>query len=162
MKKFVINKTSSIFYIVSMIFILVMDQVTKVIVEGSMQLASSHTIIDKFFYFTYAQNRGAAWSILDGHTYLFIIVGVLAGVGMIYYFFQTKSTEVLTRYGLVLAFAGMLGNIIDRIRLGYVVDFIDFIVFGYDFPVFNVADMALVIGLGLIMLEVLLEGKNNG
>ncbi|WP_249029959.1 signal peptidase II [Tannockella kyphosi] len=162
MKKFVIDKKSIVFYLISIIGILVVDQLTKVIVEASMQLASSHTIIDKFFYFTYAQNKGAAWSMLEGHVSLFILIGFVAGIGMIFYFLKTKENEILTRFGLVLAFAGMIGNVIDRVRLGYVVDFIDFIILGYDFPIFNVADMALVIGLGLVILEVLLEGRNNG
>ncbi|MFV0394626.1 MAG: signal peptidase II, partial [Coprobacillaceae bacterium] len=71
-------------------------------------------MIDGLLYFTYAHNKGAAWGMLQGKTSLFLLVAVIAAVGMIYYFLKTDKKEVLTRYGLVLTFAGMIGNVIDR------------------------------------------------
>ena len=83
---------------------------------------------------------------------------------MIIYFRKTKKEEVLTRFGLVLVFAGLLGNLIDRVFFGYVRDFIDVIIFNYNFPIFNIADMAVVIGVALIIIEIIFEeyihGKN--
>lgn len=72
---------------------------------------------------------------------------------MFYYFNKTTKAQRLTRYGIVLTFAGLVGNLTDRLYLGYVRDFIDFIIFGYDFPIFNIADMGVVIGVLLIILD---------
>ncbi len=162
MNKFKISKMNIVFYISTFIGIMLFDQFTKIIVAQNMQLHESHTIIDDFFYFTFAHNYGAAWGIFDGHTSLLLLVAALGAAAMIYYFTKTKNNELIARFGLVLAFAGMLGNVIDRVQLGYVRDFIDFVIFGYDFPIFNIADMALVIGMSLVILEMLLEEKRNG
>lgn len=68
----------------------------------------------------------------------------------------------MTRFGLVLTFAGMIGNLIDRMVLGYVRDFIDVIIFNYNFPIFNIADMAVVIGVALIIIEIIFEEHIHG
>lgn len=162
MKKLGITRKYMILYAITMAVIVIGDQLSKIIVSGSMRLSSSHTIIDNFFYFTYAHNEGAAWGMLEGRISLFLIASVFAAIGMVYYFTKTSKEEILTRFGLVLAFAGMVGNLIDRVCFGYVRDFIDFVIFGYNFPIFNIADMALVIGIGLIILEVILGEKNDG
>ena len=95
---------------------------------------------------------------------LFVLIAIIAAVVMIVFFRKTKSEEVLTRFGLVLTFGGMIGNLVDRIFLGYVRDFIDVIIFNYNFPIFNIADMAVVIGVALIIVEIVFEeyihGKN--
>lgn len=162
MKKLGITNKSIILYGITLAVVLIGDQLSKIIVSSSMRLSSSHTIIDNFFYFTYAHNEGAAWGMLEGKISLFLLVAIVAVIGMIYYFTKTTKEEVLTRFGLVLALAGAIGNLIDRVCFGYVRDFIDFIIFGYNFPIFNIADMALVIGIGLIILETLLGERNNG
>lgn len=162
MKKLGITSKYMVLYGMTMALVVLGDQLTKIIVSGSMRLSSSHTIIDNFFYFTYAHNEGAAWGMLEGKISLFLLASVIAAIGMIYYFTKTSKEEILTRFGLVLAFAGMLGNLIDRVCFGYVRDFIDFVIFGYNFPIFNIADMALVIGIGLIIVEVILGERENG
>lgn len=162
MKKMNIRKIDILLYIATISIVLFGDQLSKIIVSSSMQLNNSQTIIPDFFYFTYTQNIGAAWSMLEGHVSLFVIIACVASIGMVFYFTKTKKEEVLTRFGLVLAFSGALGNLIDRIYFGYVRDFLDFVIFGYDFPVFNIADMALFIGVGLIILEILLEEFYHG
>ena len=97
-------------------------------------------------------------------SYILFAVAIIAAVVMIVFFRKTKSEEVLTRFGLVLTFGGMIGNLVDRIFLGYVRDFIDVIIFNYNFPIFNIADMAVVIGVALIIVEIVFEeyihGKN--
>ncbi len=161
MKDFKITKGNIFLYISAFIGVLLFDQVTKILVEQNMQLHDSHTIVESFFYFTFVHNYGAAWGIFGGHTSLLILSAVVGAFIMGYFFVRSKNHETLTRFGLVIAFAGMLGNVIDRVQLGYVRDFFDFVILGYDFPVFNIADMGLVIGMGLVILEIILEDRKN-
>lgn len=157
LKKIDIKHKHIILYIISFLVVVVGDQVTKFIIDHTLQLNAGYTIIDNFFYFTYAHNAGAAWGIFQGHLNLFFVISLIATIGIIYYFMQTEPYHKLTRFGLVLVFSGMIGNLIDRIVFGYVRDFIDFIIFGYDFPIFNVADIAITVGVALVILEVGIE-----
>ena len=141
-----LTKRNKLLYLITLIVITGGDQFTKHLVSSSMQLGQSQEIINNFFYFTYAHNTGVAWGMLAGHLWLFIIVALVSAVLMIVFFMKTRRNEVLTRFGLVLTFAGMAGNLIDRVMYGYVRDFIDVVIFNYNFPIFNVADMAVVIG----------------
>ena len=133
------------------------DQLTKIIVDSTMKLNQGYQIIENFFYFTYTHNYGAAWGMLQGKLSLFYGISILAAIGIVYSFLESKPYQRITRFGLVVFFSGMIGNLIDRIALGYVRDFIDFIIFGYDFPIFNIADIAVCVGVGLIMLEIIVE-----
>ena len=145
-----------------MIVIIFGDLLTKHLVASSMQLGQSQPIINNFFYFTYAHNTGVAWGMMSGHLLLFILVALVSAVVMIVYFRRTSKKEILTRFGLVLAFSGMIGNLFDRIVLGYVRDFIDVIIFNYNFPIFNIADIAVVVGVGLIIFEIIFEEYIHG
>lgn len=156
-KKIGLTYKNLLLYILTFIIIVAGDQITKVIVDHTLVLSESYSIIDDFFYFTYSHNEGAAWGIFQGKQTLFFIVSILATIGIVYYFKETKPYQKLTRFGLVLVFSGMVGNLVDRIAFRYVRDFIDFIIFGYDFPIFNVADMAITIGILLVILEVGVE-----
>lgn len=162
MNKLKLGKANILLYALTIFIVIAGDQITKIIVSSSMQLSSSQTIIDNLLYFTYAQNKGAAWGMFQGKIMVFLIVALVAATGMIYYFMQTKEKETLTRYGLVLAFSGAIGNVIDRVVLGHVRDFIDVVIFGYDFPIFNIADMAVVIGFGLVILEIIIGDFIDG
>ena len=157
MKKMKLTYQTLILYLVAFLVIVIGDQVTKIIVDHTLSLGGSYAIIDNFFYFTYAHNTGAAWGMLAGEISLFLIVSVVAAIGIIYYFMKSESYQKLTRFGLVLVFGGLIGNLIDRLAFGYVRDFIDFIIFGYNFPIFNVADMAITIGMALVILEIGIE-----
>ena len=143
-----------LFYIITFIVVIAGDLLTKEIINTQMQLGSSYEIIPGFFNFTNVHNTGAAWGLLSGHIELFLFVALLAGGVIIYYFVRSKPEEQLLRFGLVLVFAGMLGNVYDRAVFQYVRDFIDFIILGYDFPIFNIADMGVVIGMFCIIAEV--------
>lgn len=133
------------------------DQITKFIANFTMMEGQNYEIIDNFFYFTYVHNDGMAWSLFRGMRWLFVICTILA-IGVMFYFFcMTKKHEVLTRYGLVVVLGGTLGNLVDRIFLGYVRDFIHFYIYNYDFPIFNVADIAVVLGIGMIILEIIIQ-----
>ena len=150
-----ISKKNWVLYIVTFLVVVIGDQLTKILVSSSMMLGQSQAIIDNFFYYTYSHNQG-------GHISLFVVVSLAAAISMFYYFSKTTKAQRLTRYGIVLTFAGLVGNLTDRLYFGYVRDFIDFIIFGYDFPIFNIADMAVVIGVGLIILEIIFEDYING
>lgn len=141
--------------ILTLFGVLVLDQITKIMIQTSMNVKESIEIIQGFFSITYVQNTGAAWSIMEGKMWFFYIVTVVALVVMFYAFKDTKEKQWWLRMAIILLVAGTLGNFIDRLSLQYVRDFLDFIIFGYDFPVFNVADIALCIGVGMVALETL-------
>ena len=157
-----LTKRNKLLYLITLIVLIGGDQFTKHLISSSMQLGQSQEIIDNFFYFTYAHNTGVAWGMLAGHLWLFIIVALISAVLMIIFFKRTRKEEILTRFGLVLTFAGMIGNLADRIVLGYVRDFIDVIIFNYNFPIFNIADVAVVIGVALIIIEIIFEEHVHG
>ncbi len=157
-----LTKRNKLLYLITLIVLIGGDQFTKHLISSSMQLGQSQEIIDNFFYFTYAHNTGVAWGMLAGHLWLFIIVALISAVLMIIFFKRTREEEILTRFGLVLTFAGMIGNLTDRIVLGYVRDFIDVIIFNYNFPIFNIADVAVVIGVALIIIEIIFEEHIHG
>ncbi|MEE0830845.1 MAG: signal peptidase II [Longicatena sp.] len=133
------------------------DQITKYIIDATMQLGQSIPVIKNFFSITAVHNTGAAWSMFEGQMVLFAIVSIIALGIMIAYFASTKQEEFITRSGLILMISGTLGNFYDRMMFQYVRDFLDFNIFGYDFPVFNVADICLCVGAGLIILTFVIE-----
>ena len=131
-----------------------LDQLTKFAVEANLDLYESIPVIDRFCSITYTRNTGAAWSLLEGKMLFFYGIAVVALIAMGCFYKQCREKDHLTRIGLVLMMAGTIGNLIDRLAWQYVRDFLDFVIFGYDFPVFNVADMALCIGVLLILIEI--------
>lgn len=132
----------------------IVDQIIKYIVCNCLKLNESISIIKRFFSLTYVRNDGAAWSIFSGNR-LFLILIALATIVLIYLFFikdkKVNKMENIT-YGLLLG--GIIGNLIDRISVGSVVDYLDFKIIGYNFPVFNFADMCIVVSVFLIIFEV--------
>lgn len=153
-----LKKKDIILYMIVIVFVLLGDQLTKYLADRMMILQQSYEIIDGFFYFTYVHNTGAAWSILQGGSmWFFYITTIIALIAIAYFFVHTKPHELLTRFGLVLVVGGALGNFLDRLMFGYVRDFIHFYIFNYDFPIFNIADVAVCLGLGLVILEILIQ-----
>ena len=142
--------------------LLAADQISKWIVSQTLLLGERNEIIPHFFSLTYLHNTGAAWSMFEGQMGFFMIVSIVALLLMIGFYKGTEKDDILTKYGLVLMMSGTIGNLIDRVCFHYVRDFLDFIILGYDFPVFNIADMALCIGVGLIMLSIVLESLYGG
>ena len=139
------------------IFILLFDQITKLIISSNMKLHDSIEVIENFFSITYVQNTGAAWSILEGSMIFFYFITIIAVVCMLA-FYKSSDCDEISAWGVALMLGGTIGNFLDRLRLQYVVDFLDFIIFGYDFPVFTVADIALCVGVGVIIFSFILEG----
>lgn len=133
---------------------ILLDQISKYIVVREMTLYQSIPIISNFFHITYIENPGAAFGILAYQTWFFLIITSLVVITLGYYAFQLKKEQTLLRVAFALQIGGAIGNFIDRFRTGYVVDFIDFKVWS---PVFNIADVAIVVGVCLFALEVVTD-----
>lgn len=148
-------------YFIFAVVVLLMDQVTKWIVVKEMYLGESIPVMEGIFYLTSHRNAGAAFGILQNQRWFFIVITILVVVGIIYYLLQLKGEKKLMSWALGLILGGALGNFADRLLYGEVVDFLDVkIVLGtfyYDFPIFNVADSALVIGVGIILIDTIME-----
>ena len=146
--------------IITIICILI-DIITKIIITNTLNLYESIEIINNFFSITYVRNYGAAWNILSGSRFLLIFIGIVALILIYKYFIKDErisKLETLT-YGLLLG--GIIGNLIDRIVFGYVIDFLDFLIFNYNFPVFNMADTFIVISVFLILIDTFRGEKNE-
>lgn len=139
--------------------LIALDQITKLIVANTMEYGQSISILGRFFELTYVHNTGAAWSMLEGKMGFFYLISIVALAVLGYFFLKTSASEKYTKLGLILMMAGTIGNFIDRLAYQYVIDFLDFVIFGYDFPVFNVADSVLCIGVMFILFDVFLESR---
>jgi signal peptidase II len=134
------------------LFVLIVDQLTKLVVRLNFLPNQSIPVIPGIFHFTYVQNPGAAFGILPYQTTFFILVTLIIIGIVIYYSYKLRHTSALMlRLGLALQLGGALGNFLDRIRFSYVVDFFDFRIF----PVFNVADIGIVLGVCLFAYQLL-------
>lgn len=134
----------------SLVFLIILDQVSKWWIVTNLELGEVRSFFPRVFSLTYLQNRGAAFSILQNQQWLFAVMTVLVLGGAVYYLVKHLNGSFWLVFGLILVIAGGVGNFIDRIRLGYVVDMVhlDFM----DFAIFNVADSFLT--LGVIMLVI--------
>lgn len=149
-----------LFYFTVVFGLVAFDQLSKYYIVANIPLNSAIDIIPGFFKVTYVQNFGAGFSILQNQNTLFLIITPIAIIFLCYLLFKTKKGDLLTISGLLLMIAGAFGNFIDRIFTVYVVDFLDFVIFGYDFPVFNIADSFLTIGVFLFIIAILKEKDN--
>lgn len=145
---------------VATLILVVIDQITKYIALTNLKPIGSMVFIDGFMDFTFVENRGAAFGILSGKIWFFVLVTFIIGIAIIYAFIKMPKTREYNylRCSFVLVLAGAIGNVIDRMIRGYVVDFFEFTFF--DWPVFNVADVYVVVGtilFALIMLFVIKE-----
>lgn len=143
------------------IAVIALDQITKYFVVRYMDIGESIPLINNVLYLTSHRNAGAAFGILQGQMWLFFIATIIV-VSIIIYLMITQiqgSKWFGTSLGLVLG--GAIGNFIDRVLAGEVVDFIDVFIFTYNYPIFNVADMALVIGVGMMMIHFIKEDRKE-
>ena len=146
------------FGILSSVF-LAIDLLTKHWIQTNLSIGEAISVIPGFFDLTYYQNTGGAWSMLDGPGMrpVFLLISLAVTVFAVWIFLKEENTILLI--ALCLIIPGNLGNFIDRLSLGYVRDMLAFNIFGYNFPVFNVADMCLVVGFGFVFLHMYLEEK---
>lgn len=137
-----------------------LDQIIKILVILNMNLYQSINIINNFFKITYVRNNGAAWSILSGSRFFLITISIIACFLIYFYFIKNKELKKpeIFSYGILLG--GTIGNLIDRIIHGYVIDYLDFKIFNYDFPIFNIADICIVIGIIFICI-IMIGGELN-
>ena len=139
--------------------VIFLDQITKWLTVINLDLYESYPLIENVFHFTYIQNKGAAFGILQDHRWVFIVVSVVAIAGLSVMLWKNRQGSKLLCVAISMIVGGGIGNMIDRCLLGYVIDFLDFTLI--DFAVFNVADSFVCIGVGLFVLELLIELKKE-
>lgn len=137
-------------YIIASIFFII-DLISKQIITHTLDIHESITLIPNFFKFTHVNNLGAAWSILENQRILLLIITLI----VLFFINKYINKEDLNNfesfcYGMIIG--GIVGNLFDRLIYGYVIDFLDFNIFGYNYPVFNLADSFIVIGIILLII----------
>ena len=146
------------------LLVIVLDQISKLWILAKFQYGDSLPLTS-FFNLVYARNTGAAFSFLAGQggwqRFFFIGIALAASV-LIVYLLRKHAQERGFCFALSLILGGALGNLIDRVRFGYVVDFLDFYAAGYHFPAFNVADSAITVGAALLIWDSLKNAKAKG
>lgn len=150
----------TIIIILSIIF-LIIDQITKILVVNSLVPGENIEIIKNIFSIIYTNNTGAAFSILLGKRIFLIVVAILIIGILLYYIKKNKVDGKLNIIAFSLIIGGSLGNLIDRIVRGYVVDFISIKLGSYNFPIFNIADTLIVVGVFLLLIENTGGNKND-
>lgn len=143
-----------VLYVIGIIALIAIDQIIKHLVVASLALGDSFSVINGVLSITRINNTGAAWSILSGHQFIFVIIAILAAI-LVTYFIVRYWSNMPYRIGLGLLLAGTLGNVIDRIMNNHVVDMfqLDFI----NFPIFNCADMYLTFGILILAIAIIRE-----
>ena len=145
--------------------VFMVDQATKAWAIRRLRFGDEINVIPGFLNFAYAQNTGVAFSMLDDHgstgRWGLSIVALIAGALVLYFFWRTPRSDDRILGSLALLLAGIAGNVTDRLRLGFVVDFIDVQFGSWHYPTFNVADMAIVIGAGIMIIDMFLTKKQQ-
>lgn len=143
---------------------LVIDQATKILVDRTMELYQSIPVINGLFSITYVRNKGAAFSFLSNFDYrrpFFIAITLVAMIAIIVTFRKLRDDQRLAAVSLSLIFSGAVGNLIDRVRLGEVIDFLDVYWKTHHWPAFNVADSAICVGVALLALDMIREERRQ-
>lgn len=146
------------------VLLVVFDQLVKYWVVTELRPVGSIKLIENLFYLTYVENRGAAFGFMEGAKWFLIILTLaVITVAVIYYIkIKNQRDKMWLKASIVMICSGGVGNLIDRIFRGFVVDLFDVIIFGYDFPVFNVADILIVLGTALLMGGIIIFEDKNG
>ena len=140
----------------------IVDQVTKYLVASQMTIGQSIPVIDNFLYITSHRNAGAAWGIFQGKMMFFYLITLaVIAVVLIWLSRLDLKKDRLLVIALALILGGAIGNFIDRLLYQHVIDFIDTYIFGYDFPIFNIADSALCIGMALMVIDAIFDMKRQ-
>lgn len=154
------DRNTWLLFFVLVAVVLILDQSSKLYVHTTFALYEARPIVPDFFHLTYVRNSGAAFGLLARQhpvflRFFFPTVTILAVLVLLIYYTRVPREQVLTRWGICLIIGGAVGNGIDRLWLGQVIDFIDVHVYDYHWPAFNLADSAICVGVGLLLLEAL-------
>lgn len=144
-------------YIIISLIIFVIDQLSKYLISKYIPLNESIVIIKNIFKLTYTNNHGAAFSILEGKQLFIIIVSIMVMVYLIYELF--KSNNKLFNISISLILGGLIGNLTDRLLFNHVRDFLDFSFSKYNFAIFNIGDIGIVLGVILMLIGIIKEEK---
>ncbi|MGC7870384.1 signal peptidase II [Desulfosporosinus sp. SYSU MS00001] len=142
----------------AMIGVWIVDRLLKVLIQKNFVPGESLIVIPKVFHITYVLNPGAAFGLMAGRTWVFVVTAVVVVGGVIYGQFRIPKKEVLLRLAIGMIGGGALGNLYDRLVIGRVVDYIDVQIWPY---VFNFADSMIVVGVGLLMLKLYWDEKDH-
>lgn len=137
-------------------FIILADQLTKHVVENSLYLGQSIPVIPEYFHITLVRNPGAIFGLMAHGRWFFIVVTVVALI-ILFFLMKNFDSYKFSRLGITLIVSGAVGNLLDRIRFGYVVDFVDFRVW----PVFNIADAVLCLGAVFFLYDFITRGYHQ-
>jgi signal peptidase II len=158
-RKQVTEDKGLLYYLIIALIVFLMDQASKYAVVKYMEIGDSIPLWEGVFHITSHRNAGAAFGILQNQRWFFLLITLIVLIGIILYLRRIYRTQKLLAYGLALIMGGAAGNFLDRLVTGEVVDFFDFTLI--NFAIFNVADSAIVIGVGLIILDTLLDMKKQ-
>jgi signal peptidase II len=151
-------------FILTVVLTLIADQASKLYIDSTFELFQAVPVIDNFFHITYVRNPGAAFGFLADNSIrlpFFISISVVAIGGILWYLKRIGPDERWQNLALALILSGALGNLIDRIRLGEVIDFLDVHWYNYHWPAFNVADSAICVGVGIMLICSWQEERRN-
>ena len=138
------------------------DQISKTVVRNTMSLYESIPVIPEFFHLTYVTNDGMAFGInFPLGIYVFSAISIIFTGFLFWYLWSIKDDEIVVRTGVALILAGAIGNLIDRIFLGEVVDFLDFMIGNFHWYVFNLADSCVTVGLGFVLYDSLILNRKK-
>ena len=146
--------------ILTFVFVLI-DLFSKYIVSKYILVNEGIVIIDNFFNITHVNNTGVAFSLFDNNKYLILAVSLIVIIAIIYYLYKNRPKSKIEKVSYSLILGGAIGNFINRCLCGYVTDFIDIKIFGYDYPIFNLADSFIVIGVILLVVYTWRYGDEN-
>ncbi len=147
-------------------WILFVDQWTKHAIQQRLVLYQKVEVIHGFFNLVHVRNTGGAFGIFGGErgglgSLLFVVVSLAAIGSILFLFVRLREDEKRLSFSLSLVLSGAIGNLIDRLRYGEVVDFLDFYLLSYHWPAFNIADSAICLGIGLMALELLIRDRKK-
>ncbi|MFF2177046.1 signal peptidase II [Lysinibacillus sp. NPDC058147] len=144
-------------------FVIILDQWTKWLIVKNMEFGERISVWDPWFGILSHRNRGAAWGMLEGQMWLFSIVTIGVICAILYFYHKEAKGKPIFQVGLMFLLGGAVGNFIDRIFRGEVVDFVNVLipVINYDFPIFNIADAALTCAVVILMIGLIVEDKKG-
>ncbi|UXR77595.1 MULTISPECIES: signal peptidase II [unclassified Staphylococcus] len=155
-RQYYIGLSLIIFFIV-----VIADQLTKWVIATQMTIGESFNVIPHFLNITSHRNDGAAWGILSGQMFFFYLITIVIIIALIIFYIKEAQNHMTMQVAITLLLAGAMGNFIDRVLNGEVVDFVDTVIFGYDFPIFNIADASLTIGVAILVILLLTDKTND-